>query len=95
MSKIIRQSRNMGGSFYLIRLPLGMGLNIGKGFSGFAALRSYEWAAYDHADHKGYGTRWAEQRLSQDPTASHPFAVWFDEWDERRFWQRMARKVSK
>jgi hypothetical protein len=39
------------GRLLLIRLPLGYGLNIGTGFSGFISLRPWEWARYDYADH--------------------------------------------
>jgi hypothetical protein len=95
VKKIIRQSRNDSGTFYLVRLPLGMGFNIGKGFSGFYALRSYEWAAFDHADHQPERTRWGARQLAQSPEASHPFAARFDTWDSRRFWQRMKRTAER
>jgi hypothetical protein len=42
----------------LIRLPLGYGLNLGTGFSGFVSLRSWQWAKYDYADHFSFRTFW-------------------------------------
>jgi hypothetical protein len=51
---------NTGGWLILIKLPLGYGLNLGTGFSGYWSLRSWEWARYDYADHFSYTTlrRW-------------------------------------
>lgn len=91
-----RHSRNNEGSLHLIPLPLGLGLNYGKGFSSRISLRSWEWARFDFADHEPIGSeRWADVQLWKTPEASHPFAVWFDDWDNRRFWRRMARKAAK
>lgn len=39
------------GWILLVRLPFGYGLNIGTGFSGWAAVRSWDWSRYDYADH--------------------------------------------
>ena len=50
--------RNTSGWLMLIRLPLGYGLNLGTGFSGFYSLRTWEWAKYDYADHFSYTTFW-------------------------------------
>ena len=41
------------GWLLLVRLPLGYGLNFGTGFSGWA-VRSWDWARYDYADHFTY-----------------------------------------
>jgi hypothetical protein len=49
---------NTGGWLILIKLPLGYGLNLGTGFSGYWSLRSWEWARYDFADHFSYKTFW-------------------------------------
>ena len=90
MTRRIRHSRNSGGSLWLLPLPGGLGLNIGRGYSGFASVRSWEWARYDHADHieAGLQERWVSVQLSKGPHGSTPFAVAFDEWQNRRFWRR-------
>jgi hypothetical protein len=43
--------RSQAGWLLLIKLPLGYGLNLGTGFSGFYSLRQWEMAKYDYADH--------------------------------------------
>lgn len=63
MSRRIRYNRNSGGWVALVPLPLGFGLNIGTGFTGYVSLRSWSWARYDHADHIGDATRWSTQVL--------------------------------
>jgi hypothetical protein len=63
MSRRLRLTRNESGWLALVPLPLGFGLNIGPGFSGYISLRSWTWARYDHADHMGEQTRWATQVL--------------------------------
>jgi len=63
MSRRIRYSRNESGWLALVPLPLGFGLNVGPGFTGYISLRSWSWARYDHADHMGEQTRWATQVL--------------------------------
>ena len=50
--------RNKGGWLMLIRLPLGYGLNLGTGFSGYWSVRTWEWSRYDYADHFSYKTFW-------------------------------------
>jgi hypothetical protein len=46
-----RTGHNGGGRLFLIPLPFGLGLNIGRGFGHFGRLRSWEWARYDYADY--------------------------------------------
>lgn len=90
-----RHSRNASGRLHLIPLPLGLGLYYGKGMSS-PAIRSWEWARYDYADHSPQDSeRWAWVQLGKPVEASHPFAAWFDDWDSRRFWKRIARKAGK
>jgi hypothetical protein len=68
VTRRIRHSRNSGGSLWLFPLPGGLGLNIGRGFSGFASVRSWEWARFDFADHEPLGSeRWAAVQLSKSP----------------------------
>jgi hypothetical protein len=50
--------RNTGGWVMLIKLPLGYGLNIGTGFTGYWSLRTWSWSKYDFADHFSYTTLW-------------------------------------
>jgi hypothetical protein len=53
--------RNNSGWLMLLKLPLGYGLNVGTGFSGFYSLRTWEWSKYDYADHfsfEGSFIRW-------------------------------------
>jgi hypothetical protein len=50
--------RNKGGWLMLIRLPLGYGLNLGTGFSGYWSVRTWEWSKYDYADHFSFKTFW-------------------------------------
>lgn len=67
MTRRIRYSRNSEGSFWLLPLPGGRGMNIGRGFSGFVSVRSWDWARYDHADHIDPQTRWALVQLEKHP----------------------------
>jgi hypothetical protein len=92
MTRRIRHSRNSGGSLWLFPLPGGLGLNIGRGFSGFASVRSWEWARFDFADHEPLGSeRWAAVQLSKSPEAAAPFAQAWDTWQTARLNQRLAR----
>ena len=92
-----RHSHNDSGSLHLIPLPLGLGLYYGKGFGDCSpAVRSWEWARFDYADHSPRDSeRWSWVQLGRPVQAAHPFAAWFDAWDERRFWKRMARKAAR
>lgn len=93
MTRRIRHSRNSEGSLWLLPLPGGLGLNIGRGYSGFASVRSWEWARYDHADHieAGLQERWVDVQLSKSPEAAAPFAQAWDTWQTARLNQRLAR----
>ena len=70
----IRYSHNGSGWLLLAPLPLGFGLNIGPGFTGYISLRAWSWARYDHADHMGEQTRWATQVLLNPPPADTKLA---------------------
>jgi hypothetical protein len=50
--------QNSGGWLMLIKLPLGYGLNLGPGFSGYWSIRSWSWSKYDFADHFSYRDYW-------------------------------------
>lgn len=54
----IYYGHNKGGWLVLIKLPLGYGLNLGTGYSGFYSLRTWQWSKYDYADHFSYRTFW-------------------------------------
>lgn len=90
MTRRIRHSRNEGGSFWLLPLPGGLGMNIGRGYSGFVSVRSWEWAKYDHADHMEEENRWATMNLSRGPQAAEPFALAWDTWQHARFLVRFG-----
>ena len=54
LTRSLHYGHNGNGWLLLIRLPLGYGLNLGTGFSGYWSLRSWAWARYDFADHFTY-----------------------------------------
>lgn len=83
MSRRIRYTRNESGWVVLVPLPLGFGLNIGTGFTGYVSLRSWAWARYDHADHMNSGdaTRWATQVLRNPLPTDTELA---DRWENFR-----------
>ncbi|NBU22773.1 MAG: hypothetical protein EBS38_02520 [Actinobacteria bacterium] len=47
----MRLSRNSSGWIALVKLPLGLGMTLGRGMTGHLNVRAWEWAAYDYADH--------------------------------------------
>ncbi len=81
----IRHTRNESGWVVLVPLPLGFGLNIGTGFTGYVSLRSWSWARYDHADHIGDATRWATQVLINPLPTDTKLAQRWETYRARRY----------
>lgn len=93
----IRLARNSGGWLLLVPLPLGFGLNIGPGFSGFVSVRSWSWARYDHADHMGEDTPWRARVISAAPIpdTDTPLARHWERYTTERLRRRYVARFAK
>lgn len=74
----------------LVPLPFGLGLfayvRTGKGlFSSYTAVRSYEWARYDYADHRpANAPRWSSRVLQEQPEPSSRLGIALEAWIESK-----------
>ncbi len=89
----IRYNRNSGGWVVLVPLPLGFGLNIGTGFTGYVSLRSWSWARYDHADHIGDATRWSTQVLRNPLPLDTMLAARWERYTSQRLRRRHIERM--
>jgi hypothetical protein len=93
MRRRIRYSRNESGWLALVPLPLGFGLNVGPGFTGYISLRSWSWARYDHADHMGEQTRWSTQVLSNPRPIDIMVAASWERYTTQRLRRRNIARI--
>jgi len=81
-----RLGRNSDGWIALVKLPLGLGMTLGSGMSGWVNVRSWEWSQFDYADHSPTNApRWSQRIMTHCPTPSTRLGQTLEAWRAKRW----------